>query len=273
MKNILVPTDFSKISRSAALYAAQLAAQLGARLKIVNVLGIQQGSSQLLNWKKLQNQMERDVADQAEKFLKELQADSPKVEMSFEMVLGTPIEEKLFAYAKKNKIDLIVSGTSGAEGLKAMFLGTNSAAIINTSDVPVLIVPANMKYKGISRIVLGTDMLKLDKQVKIVASIAQGLDAQIDILHVTNHKGKRQSKTELEGILSRMSGYRKLHMEMIGDTDLTAALNNYVLEKEADLLVMFTHKLGLLEKLFGKGQTRKMSFQSKVPLMVFRQPT
>lgn len=237
---------------------------------LVSVVEIEQGSSQLMNWKKLQDRMERDTAVQSERFMKEIQGFSGGVSLSYTTLIGTPIEDKILSFAAENKVDLIIAGTRGASGLKATFFGSNTAALINKSSIPVMAIPGDIKYNGFDRIVLASDMESLDQEAKVVAKFAKQFDAQIDILHVTGEQRNPRSHRDLEDILVRMTGYKKIAIHVVAETDITMGLNKYVQEKGADLVVMFTHELGLFERLFNSGHTRDMAFRTEAPLLTFK---
>lgn len=272
MKKILVPTDFSRLSRSAALYAIDLAAGMKAEVLLVSVVEMEQGSSQLLNWKKLQDQMIKDTTEQSDALMRSLRPYSSAVKLSYATLVGSPIERKILDFAKENDVDLIVAGTKGASGLKAIIMGSNTAALINRSDIPVIAVPGDLKFQGVDRIVLATDMEDLDKEVEEVVEFAKAFDAQIDILYIADVQRDQRNRKELEAILIRMSGYNKINIHVVPSDEVVAAINSFVVEHGADLLVMFTHELGVFEKLFGMGHTREMAFQSEVPLLAFKRP-
>jgi nucleotide-binding universal stress UspA family protein len=272
MKRIVVPTDFSKLSRSAALYAIDLAAKTNGRVMVVSVIEIQHGSSQLMNWKKLQDQMEKDAAHQSARFMDDLHSYSAGVSVSYTTVLGSPIHEKILEFAKANNADLIVTGTKGASGLKAAVIGSNAAALINKSDIPVISVPGDIKFNGFDRIVLATDMKDLDKEAKAIVKFSKDFDVQIDILHVSHFQHDHRKHDELQAILRRMTGHKKLDIHVTSSENVLTALNDYVQDHGTDLLVMFTHELSLFEKIFKKGHTREMAFQSLVPLLAMKKP-
>lgn len=272
MKRIVVPTDFSNLSRSAALYAIDLAAKTNGRVMIVSVIEVEPGPSQLMNWKKLQDQMEKDVAQHSAQFMKELHGYAGGVSVSYTTLTGTPIQNKILEFADENHADLIVTGTKGASGLKAVVLGSNTAALINKANIPVIAVPGDIKFNGFDRIVLATDMADLDKEAKAVVKFSKDFDVQIDILHVSNIQHESRKHEELEAILRRMTGHKRLSIHVVSSENVVRSLNDYVQQHGVDLLVMFTHELGLFEKLFGKGHTREMAFQSEIPLLAIKKP-
>jgi nucleotide-binding universal stress UspA family protein len=269
-KKILVPVDFSDVSRSAALYAIYIAVHLKAEVVLISIVEVMHGNSTIMNLKKLEDQMMRDADEQSSRLTKELKSGNHGVKISSVTIMGTPIEQKVLEYAADSDIDLIVMGTSGASGLKAAILGTNAAALINRSNIPVIAIPGGVKFKSINKIVLATDMVDLDKHAKEIVRFAKVFNSSIDILHVAGTYREQRPVDELQSMLVQMTGYPQLSLKVVLSDDITAAINNYVTEQRADLLVMFTHELGLFEKIFGKGQTRKMAFHTEVPLLAVK---
>jgi hypothetical protein len=53
--------------------------------------------------------------------------------------------------------------------------------------------------------------------------------------------------------------------------DIDEGIEHYVGVVKADLLTMFMNDPSFYQKLFNRSITRKMAFQSKIPLLAFRQ--
>lgn len=272
MKKILVPIDFSHLSISAAQFAVDIAKEMKSEIVLASVVHLDQGTSRLMNWRKLQAQMLKDADLQGDKFVSELRSYGPGINISYTTIPGAPLDRKVLDFATDNDVDLIVAGTKGASGLKAIVLGSNTASLINHSEVPIVAVPADARYNGFKRIVLATDLMDLDRQVRQVVKFAKVFDSQIDILHVADVRSKQHRRDELQSALIKMTGYEKIRIYILPADDVVAAINGYVVEQNADLLVMFTHELGTLEKLFRKGHTREMAHQIEVPLLSFKRP-
>jgi hypothetical protein len=60
---------------------------------------------------------------------------------------------QIISYSKKNKIDFIIMGTTGASSLKELLIGS----IIVNSDCSVLAVPSNYKYNLIQKMLMPTN--------------------------------------------------------------------------------------------------------------------
>ena len=52
-------------------------------------------------------------------------------------------------------------------------------------------------------------------------------------------------------------------------TDVLQGMENFVREKEIDVLAVTTRKRNFLEKLFKPSATKKFLFQTQIPLLVF----
>jgi nucleotide-binding universal stress UspA family protein len=131
---ILVPTDGSDCSETAAAHAADLAAATGAALHIVHVvdLGVLpvDGSGALLD--ELQQAGRRaleSVIDRAD------EVDVSSVQAS--VLSGTPYRA-IVDYADSEGVDLVVMGTHGRTGFDRYLLGSVTERVVRLSDQPVL---------------------------------------------------------------------------------------------------------------------------------------
>lgn len=115
----LVPTDFSAVSRTAALYAAQMAAPLHARVRLLSVIEMDTSEVVLSNWAKLEKQMHRTALRELSKMQQDLKTTTGnKVTIECAITAGIPKHEAISKYAVKEKVNFIVMGTKGAAGLQ-----------------------------------------------------------------------------------------------------------------------------------------------------------
>src|SRR5689334_24329701 len=177
MKTILVPTDFSKLSRVGLSYAIALAKRTQSRIMVITVVTeispVQPQQQSKL--KKFQENMLTTAKSDGEKLLKEFKSDAGKIDVSFQAVAGFPVVDVVEKFAVDNKVELIVMSSKGATGLKKIVMGSNASAVIDNSSVPVLVVPAEASINALDRLVYATDALDFEKEVKIVASFADQL--------------------------------------------------------------------------------------------------
>ncbi len=266
----LVPTDFSAVSRTAALYAAQMAAKIHARVRLLSVIEMDTSEVVLSNWAKLEKQMRRTSTRELGKMQQELKAAvGNKVTIECAITAGIPKHDAISRYAVKEKVNFIVMGTKGATGLQKILSGSNTAQLLGVTKVPVVAVPGKATFTGLKRIVYASDLKNVAAETKVISRVASLFGAEIKILHCVSPKGGRSVNRNLDADLIKRVRYSAITYHQVHNDSIDNAIAGYLDEVKADMLVMFTHELGYYDKLFGKSVTRKMAFQARVPLLVF----
>lgn len=147
VKNILLPTDFSKISLTAAEYAVELATQYKAKLHVLNVLEktppILAIRSLDLSREKIIESIESDANKQLEECIKKIKKLGD-VEIVPAIRKGIDYEE-IINYSKEKKIDIIVIATHGRTGILYTLLGSVAEKVIRYSKIPVLVTTPRSK--------------------------------------------------------------------------------------------------------------------------------
>lgn len=270
---ILVPTDFSKFSKIATHYACGMAKKLKADVILVNVIYIDTNSkiSVAFKAKKLEDVVSRNTREDGLQLIKELQSEYKKLNFSFEIIKGYPLEDRIENFATNNGIDLIVMGTKGASGIKKILMGSNAAAVIGKSSVPVITVPEHARFQPLKKIVYASDLQALEKQIKTLISLLNILNVGLYILHVEPLDSKKKSDIKrIENKIIKKYNYSKLSIKVSFNDDIEEAIGEYIDDVKADMLVMFTHQLTFFEKLFNESYTRRMAFQTWIPLLTIK---
>lgn len=271
---ILIPTDFSKFSRVAVFYAAKLAKKLDAEIILLNVVFIGgPGRSQtMIKTQEIIDYIKENSQRNFKKLLNEIRKEvGTKVKITSETIEGYPVEDVVEKFAVENKIDMIIIGTKGASGLKKVLIGSNAAAVISNSKIPVITVPEHARYNNIKHIVYASDMLALKREIKTLIAFAQLFNAAIHMVHIVSIDSKKNfdSKKIQKDLISKY-GYRQIHFHISESDDVIEAIDDFLADSKADLLAMFTHKPTFFEKLFDTSITRKMAFHSWIPLLAIK---
>jgi nucleotide-binding universal stress UspA family protein len=147
VKNILLPTVFSKISLTAAEYAVELAGQYQSKLHILNVLEktppILAIRSLDLSREKIIESIDNDAKQQLEECVKKIKKMGD-VEVIPAIRKGVDYEE-IIKYSKEKKIDIIVIATHGRTGILHTLLGSVAEKVIRYSKIPVLVTTPRSK--------------------------------------------------------------------------------------------------------------------------------
>jgi nucleotide-binding universal stress UspA family protein len=147
---ILVCLDGSEYSRKAADYGIELAKRHNAQLislhVVVSQLGYAYSSGAFgLVTPSTINELLDKSKQEAYKWFEEIakKAKEQGVDVEMEIVASpTSIVPAIVDYAKKNKIDLIVTGTKGRHrsGLAKLLLGSVASGVVAHASCPILIV-------------------------------------------------------------------------------------------------------------------------------------
>ena len=189
VKNILVATDFSSVSNTAAAYAKGLALNYRSQVELVHVFdpgGVNDYVDALLG---LETKERLKISTEA---LAELQQDFAGTGLATQTAM--PEDHKphtaLLRLARKNEVDLIVAGTHSKWGLERLVLGSTAEELIRSATCPVLTVgPHARKPKDgplvFRRIIYATDFSAHSAKAAIFAlSFAQDSGAHIYLCHI-----------------------------------------------------------------------------------------
>ncbi|HRW99268.1 MAG TPA: universal stress protein [Cyclobacteriaceae bacterium] len=269
--SIVAPVDFSKASYTAAIYAAQMAKKIKGSVTFVHVVFAQASARAMILSPKLEEELRSIALEEMAALIKSVRSEiKGKIEIRSKVLGGFPVAHVIDHFVQKEKFDMIVTGTQGATGLKKVFVGTNAAALIESSTVPVLVVPRLATFRGLKKLVYATDLENLDSELKLIVQYLKPFAPEIHVVHVMaeNEESDKNVK-KIRNDLATKIKYPKLKVSIVSDDDITGALDNFMIDKRGDVLVMFTHQLGFWEKILSRSTTRKLVFHSHIPLLTF----
>lgn len=142
IKNIIVPTDFSKLSTSAFEYAKELATRMEAKIHLIYVMEI---TPPLLASRSAEGSEDEVVQSNYTKATSQLKqmAEELREETEIQIIevlrVGTDFEE-IIKYAKEAGVDLIVIATHGRTGVLHTVLGSVAEKVIRFAKCPVLVI-------------------------------------------------------------------------------------------------------------------------------------
>jgi len=147
IKNILLPTDFSKLSLSAAEYALELSEKYRAKIHVLNVLektppilairSLDLSQDKIL--KEMESAAKKSLTDTVKKITK-----NKNLEVVSVIRKGNDYEE-IIKYSEEKKIDIIVIATHGRTGILHTLIGSVAEKVIRFSKIPVLVITPKIK--------------------------------------------------------------------------------------------------------------------------------
>ena len=274
MVNILVPTDFSQLSRFALKYAIKIANKLDGNVTVVHIITITQAIriSMREKMRSLDHNLKMSAEADLEKLIKTLSEQyKTNHPIKYQVVRGSYFPQTLMKEAKRLRSGLVVMGTRGASGIAKAVLGSNTNSVIEVSHVPVLAVPEHADFKGFRNVVYASDLKNLEQELEILIRYIEKFGSTIHLIHIVPPgKDIYSSEVKIESALKKFP-YKNIVTLVLVDHDIHSAIDQYVEVSKADVLAMFTHELSFFEKVFDQSMTRKMAFQSKIPLLAFKQ--
>src|SRR5690606_10882807 len=195
---ILIPTDFSKLSKVAVFYAIELAQKLKGELIVVNVVNTEVPPMVRLGAHRLRAAFENSAEQEMILLIKKIEKKykEHKINITHKILFGSSVNGTIERFATSNNIDLIVVGTKGATGLKKVFLGSNASSIINKSSIPVITIPGFSKFKDLKNIVYATNLLDLKEEIEIIFPFSKLFEARIHVLHIKSPNSDQISNPE-----------------------------------------------------------------------------
>lgn len=275
MKKVLVPTDFSANSKSGVRFAINWASQQKIELVFVHVLYILKATRWSDAYFEKYAEQEKELCStKFEKFIAGIyrQMNVKSGIHSYLIVQGISADVSILDYCSKNQdIDYICISTRGAGKFKKIF-GTNTGNLITKSSIPVLAVPKNYKVADIRSVLYATDLRNYEDEIKKVVAFAQPLKIQIEAVHFTWPDEISFDVKTIEATFKKEFKYGlKLYFEKNDGThSVIENLEKQIRIRKPSIVIMFTdQERTFFQKLFLSSKAEQMSFQLKVPLLVF----
>jgi nucleotide-binding universal stress UspA family protein len=273
MVNIVVPTDFSDLSRVAIQFAVKVANKLDGNITLLHVLTMIQPTraSMRLRYQAL----EMDLIEFAEEDFKPIIAEAEKVNktnhsIKHKIEKGQSFNDTVKRFAKRRRTGLIIIGTRGASGLKKYVMGSSTSSLIEVSHVPVLVVPEKATFSGFKNVVYATNLDHIENELKALLPYLKIFDSQLHILHVMRkNEDIEEVKAKIAKAWQKMN-YKRITVSLKTGDEVDKVIESYVNQVKGDLITMFTHEKSFYQKLFNRSITKKMAFHSTVPLLAFR---
>lgn len=278
MKTILVPTDFSKNADNALKFAMALAKEENAKIILLNAWEIRYPATEIPLTAEINSlhllSAENHSNKRLDSIILKLQDSGIKCDR---ISVQESLVEAVLNAIEKYRVNMVIMGTKGATGLKEIFIGSNTAKVIQKVNCPLIAVPHRAVFNGLKKITFATNYKTEDiKALKKVVKIAKLFKADITLLHVTDENYTKEvaeiiMKSFADKVAKKLQ-FSQLTYKLIYGKNIEKKLDDYVKQKHADLFVMSTLHPNLFDRLFGGNLIKTMAYLTKMPLMVFQHP-
>ncbi len=277
MKNILLPTDFSKNSLNAMVYAITLFKDIPCKFYLLNVFKIPYVTNEVL----MENDagqlalIEQEQFDTSKKgmknILKKLKLKS-SANHNFELLSDYNFFiNSVKNYIKEKNIDLIVMGTKGATGAKEIFMGSNTGDVIMKTECNILAVPENATFQNPKEITFPTDFRipYKRKDVEPLVEIAEMYQSDIRVLLFSDKGSLDEEQKFNKKSLKKYMGKINQTYHTLSNTDFEVGLNCFTQSRgNIDMIAIIAKHYNFFQRLFFKPKVEELSFHTKIPLLV-----
>ena len=274
MNKILFPTDFSEAANRAFVYALQFAEKWQATITTLHVFspvdimdvyapyGYQDVQEALKK-----NQFNRYL--ESVEALKKMAEEHGFAEVKIKHIMEEgPTVSSIITVAERESVDLIVMGTTGAHGLKELFISSVAAEVLEHAPCMVLAVPQNASFDGIIDQMAFTTSYK-EEEIKALHKLEQLSKAFGSTIHTVNIDLAHTEfyLNRMDEFEAKFSEHDHLSFSVVEGTDFYEALTNFLSDRAIDILAMVTHKRNFLQELFQYSRTKLMSYHAETPIL------
>lgn len=274
MKNILLPTDFSKNSKNAIEYSLKLFEGETVTFHILNshkptgyitadVLYGAAGDS-------VYDGILDDNKKELEKLIRHCESQSENENFTFVPKIDFDnIVDAVNQAVSLNNIELIIMGTNGATGAEEVVFGSNTLKLIRKANCPVLAIPEGYVYNKIESVLLSVNYqyeLKTDA-LAVILDIVRKHDSTLKILEIEENNVEVNSPKG-----NYIDLFKGINIERfcIKNIPSAVAIDAFTQLIPVQLHAMFVERKSLLDRFIFGSETSKISYSSKVPLLIFR---
>ena len=279
MKKILFPLNFTPSAFNALEWACQLAVLHNGSILMLHV--IPEGEYRKMysgpTEKKERVRLNRlELESRLNRLCEEVRKEFPDLGACRVELAGGSLVDEIHAYSKKEQCDLIVMGNEGVQDAIEAMDGNSLVKVIEQASCPVLCVPYKASVKEINQVVYATDFKEGDEEtLRQLTLFLEPAGSTLDVLHLQDaqlSKGaKEKNNQRLDRLLENIA-YPRLQSHLVETTeDIPLALNNFITESGADLLVLLTHQRNFLERILQESVFKQLSYFAQYPLLIFLQ--
>ena len=182
------------------------------------------------------------------------------------------LTEEIREQVEYHNVDLVISGTTGASGLKEVFLGSNTVRILKAAEAsPVLVIPQEARFKENARIALVTDFCNpySASQIEGILQFQKRLKGTLEVMHIGSPESltgfQELHKHQLFLELERLQPGMKWRWPQASKAQV---IQDYLTEGSVDILIMIRNEHHLVEEWLREPVVKKVAFHTRVPMLV-----
>jgi len=286
MKKILVPVDFSDYTEKVCHYAIYFAQHIKAEILLFHAYMYPIASADMTDdvvdsstlvtpeiMESIENAAKNGMRRLKDHIEKKIGEEKINVTIKTKVINGMP-EFEILDISESYEPNVIIMGSSGQGHKSGKILGSIALKILEKASIPVLTIAEDTEYKKISNILYTTNFDEADiPALESLIDILDTFDIKIHCLHFEHDKKMLDSM-----LLDFMKDHFKnefqsgvISFDIVEGRNYIDVVDEFVKDKDIDLIAMLHHKQNLLSKLFHPSMAKKVFYHTHLPLLTFHE--
>ncbi len=256
IKTILIPYDFSTISKKALDYT-------------FDFIGIDKDIKILLAY--ITPKEDISAIEAAFKDVKENCKSTFRGTLEWIIREGT-LTEALLEIQKEETVDLIVMGTSGEEDNPGSVVNNTADLALEIDNCPILAIPNQEIEFSVKKIalVLGKERIHDKSMLETLLRITRRFNAKVVVLTIQNEDGiygYSENDESNENLLEYYLEEFYSHHSFIENSDIVQGVADFVAQKDIDMIAVLPRNHAPGDKRSEGLLTKELTMNSKVPVL------
>jgi nucleotide-binding universal stress UspA family protein len=261
MHRVIIPVDFSETSLNAARYSAQM---LAGKEDAVAVI-----------YHNYETNGDLDISQIYQEMLRKefFRAGVKNVECEHDM--GGDLIENISRLAHTTRATLVVMGITGKSAIRQVMFGSNTLKLIDKNLYPVMIIPPDATYTGLTNIAFASDLKNVEMTTPsdLISSVLGIFKPKLHIVNVSKEDHTilppelEAEKNKLQKMFSDFDTefyFRTSH-------DFFDAMDKFTQEKNIDVIVTVPKHQSNSTSLFKTTHTKRLAYHSRIPILAAHQ--
>lgn len=251
MNRILVPYDFSELANNAVDFACQIA-QKGKAKEILLLNVVEHPSESTLKtmgatqMDPMENIYFTKLVQLVEDKLKTKisNIDYSGVNIEYKIQLGNPYNT-LAVEVGEEEVDMVVMGTTGAEGLEEFFVGSNAERVVRTAKAPVITLKEKIEISSLKNIVFASNFIDIKEGfVQKLKELQFLLDGKLMLVKINTPANFTSTRHDLQQMNDFVKKYNitNYSIDIYNYSNEEDGIVYYAEDSNADVIAMGTHQ-------------------------------
>lgn len=280
MKNILIPTDFSKNAMNAINFALEFFKYEKTVFYFMHAYQNEFYDHEELVSRKVFDDILNNVRNESqqnlEKLLKKVKEKAPNPRFTYHTISSyNTLVEEANSIVDRYNIDLIVMGTKGKSNEQHIVFGSRTFQVLKYVQCPVLAIPSNYTNTQPKHILFPTNYLMPYKrrELKLLSDIAKPYRSVIDVLYVSKSNKLSIRQEDNKCFIKDILCVNKVNFYIEDSKKIAETVKNYISKNKIDIIAMVNTQHSFLEDMLFPSTIDRVSLGLEIPLLAMQNAT